>query len=96
MTLHIFINGQRLDPARAVRDARPLDTMLVCPACNGGHVDARDAKTVEQIVGDSRLIISSLEHKQFVPRLQDRRCLDCGHRWQCVLPPTSYTDGITR
>lgn len=84
--LTIMINGRPLDPKRAARELRPLDSFLICPACNGGHVQAKDALTIEQFGKGS-----DIEHADLVPRLQDRNCLDCGLRWSSVLPPRAYT-----
>lgn len=92
MSILIFSDGRPMTPEQAVREARPLDTELVCPFCESVHVRARIPKTVEQIVEDKTRSITGREFPQFVPRIQDRWCQDCGEKWQCVLPPTSYSD----
>ncbi len=83
--LMIMVNGKPLSVERALHEKLPMDTPLVCPAigCGSLHVQAKDAFTLEQLGGES---------KAFTPRLQDRRCLRCGHRWQTVLPPAIYND----
>lgn len=78
MAIQILIDGRPLPPERAIREGLPSDTALACPHCNGRHVEARMARTVERFQG---------EFKEMVPRLQDRSCLDCGARWQTTLPP---------
>jgi DNA-directed RNA polymerase subunit RPC12/RpoP len=83
--LMIRVNGQLLSPDRAIREGLPADTPLACPECESRDVAAKPALTMEQLGGES---------KAFTPRLQDRRCLRCGHRWQTVLPPAVYNDPL--
>lgn len=83
--LTILVGGRPLDPKRAASALLPLDTLLVCPYCNGQHVEAKTALTTTQFGPRS-----DLELKGLVPRMQDRRCLDCGEAWQSVLPPSLY------
>lgn len=83
MTFLICINGKPFPPERALRERMPLDTAFKCPNCNGGPVSARPARTTVRLPGEAQ---------HFVPRMQDRECDDCGHEWQCVLPPEVYHD----
>lgn len=85
--LGIFIRGTLLDPVASARQQQPLDTALICPACNSGAVRAREALTMAQIVWKGET-----EDRSLVPRLEDRHCDECGHDWVCTLPPRGYTD----
>lgn len=85
MTMVILANGRPFTPERALREQLPLDTMLVCPECEGRHVEAWEPHTTIRLGGEAQ---------HFIPRQQDRRCLDCGHRWTTVLPPEVYTDPL--
>lgn len=78
MTLQILVRGHVLDPKEAVQQMLPLDTMLICPACESAMVQALEPKTGIQLPA---------EIKQYIPRQQDRMCLACGHKWMTVLPP---------
>jgi len=82
MTLQILIHGRPLTPEEALQRQRPLDTMLVCPNCEGTAVEAFRPKTGHRWPEELRLV---------VPRQQDRHCLYCGHRWMAVLPPALLT-----
>lgn len=82
---HVIINGKRYTPQEAARIQLPLDTVLRCPCCNGGHVEAVDALTGVRFPDEIRF---------FIPRQQDRWCLDCGHRWMTVLPPEAFSSPI--
>lgn len=81
MSHEIRIGGKLLDPKKATANLLPLDTDLVCPECGSTHVCAGEARTVARI---------GMEYKDGIPRMQDRRCLSCNHRWPCVLPPVTY------
>jgi len=87
VTLQILIHGKPLDPFQAVQQMLPFDTMMVCPACEGGPVQAFPPKTG---------ITLPNELQRYVPRQQDRKCLRCGHTWMAVLPPAVVSQAYTR
>lgn len=78
MSHHIFIHGRRLDPREAAQQLMPSDTLLVCPHCSSRMVQTVEPKLTTRFEDEARVM---------VPRMQDRWCLDCGHRWATVLPP---------
>lgn len=78
MPLTILVNGRPLDPRRASETLLRQDTLLICPNCNGRIIEARQPLTTQRLDGEPHV---------FIPRQQDRRCVECGHRWAVVLPP---------
>ena len=78
MTLQIFVHGQPLDPQTAAREFLPLDLFYVCPACGSRQVKAKPPRTIDDLGG---------QYKVWIPRKQDRWCLDCDHRWTAILAP---------
>lgn len=78
MSHHVRFNGKRLDPAVAAKMLLPSDTWLVCPECGSGMVQAVEPKFTTRFAD---------EGDRTIPRMQDRWCLECQHRWATVLPP---------
>lgn len=79
MPHQIIIDGRLLDPKEAARRRLPFDTNLICPHCEGDQVVASVTRTGQEVIRNER--------KLFIPRQQDRRCLDCDYRWMVTLPP---------
>lgn len=79
MTHYLVFHGRRLDPREAAKTLLPSDTLLVCPHCSSGMVQACEPRLTTRFPDEGDATI---------PRMQDRWCLDCGHRWATVLPPT--------
>lgn len=75
----ILIHGKPLDPQKAAGAFLPLDLFRVCPECNSRNVLAKDAKRLENLGGSQAPV--------WIPRMQDRWCQDCNHRWSAVLAP---------
>lgn len=76
----IKIGGRVLDPKDATNLKLACDTPLACPNCNSSNGVGASPALVDQLVAKARNS----------PRLQDRRCFACGHRWTAVLPPESF------
>lgn len=74
----ILINGKPLDPQKAAGAFLPLDMFYVCPDCGSKHVLAKEARAIDDLGG---------QHKLWIPRLQDRWCQECGHKWTATLAP---------
>ena len=81
MSHQVKINGRYVSPERAVREMRPLDTMMICSNCESDRVVCGEPRNSTRI---------GKEFEDGIPRQQDRRCLACGHLWTAILPPLSY------
>jgi hypothetical protein len=83
VTLQILVHGKPLDPQKAAGAFLPLDLFYVCPACGSRQVLAKPARTIDDLSKE----VGVGQHKVWIPRQQDRWCLDCNHRWTAVLAP---------
>jgi hypothetical protein len=75
----ILIHGKPLDPQKAANAFLPLDLFYVCPECGSRHVLAKEPRRIDNLGGHQAPV--------WIPRMQDRWCQDCGHRWSAVLAP---------
>lgn len=75
----ILVHGKPLDPRKAAGAFLPLDLFYVCPNCSSRQVLAKEAKRLDNLGGH--------QAQAWIPRMQDRWCQDCGHRWEAVLAP---------
>lgn len=85
MGLVIIVNGKPLDPHKAAGEFLPQDIFYICPMCGSKHVRARPARTIEDMGG--RGTGMEKQYQGWIPRQQDRWCVDCDHRWTAVLAP---------
>lgn len=83
MALQIYVHGKPLDPLKAAKEFLPLDLFYVCPNCGSRHVQARPPQTIDDLSREAGVG----QHKCWIPRQQDRWCLDCDHRWTAILAP---------
>ncbi len=83
MALQILVHGQPLDPHQAANGFLPLDVFFVCPACGSSHVLAKPPQTIENL----GVQFGASQYQVWIPRKQDRWCVDCQHRWTAILAP---------
>lgn len=81
----IILSDTMPKDAKKVKDALPLDTPMICPACLSREVIVHKARTTIQLGKGSEM-----EASEHVPRMQDRQCKNCLFRWQTVLAPEAY------
>ena len=83
MAIQILIHGKPLDPRTAAKEFLPLDLFYSCPQCGSAHVLAKPPRTIDDLSKE----VGVGQYKEWIPRQQDRWCLDCQHRWTAVLAP---------
>lgn len=85
MALLILVNGKPLDPRTMAKSFLPGDLFYVCPECGSEHVRARPPRTIEDLGREHHTGAS--QFTEWIPRKQDRWCLDCDTRWTAILAP---------
>lgn len=83
MAIQILVHGKPLDPREAASGFLPGDVFYVCPECGSKNVKARPPQTID----DLGVQFGDHQYKCWIPRKQDRWCLDCDHRWTAILAP---------